>query len=194
MSRDFQTLLANHCAPLLCGIKPSNLLLGRTVPSVCAWDRLHQNGVRMVKLFRPDGTELVFLYRPAMLSETLSDPLVKERLARLGYPTESSWRKQLAHLRKRMATDEEFPHEVGFFLGYPPKDVIGFMDCERQCSRCRKVGSLWRVFEDPDQAEQLTRDYEHCKQLLLDHLRRHGELWTVELTVTAASYPRRMYA
>ena len=50
---------------------------------------------------------------------------MRETLNSLGYvyctPEEA-----LSHLSTRISY-ESFPHEIGFFLGYPVKDVLGFM-------------------------------------------------------------------
>ena len=33
----------------------------------------------------------------------------------------------MVHLIHRLRSEEEFPHEIGLFLSYPPEDVLGFI-------------------------------------------------------------------
>jgi hypothetical protein len=67
---------------------------------------------------------LVLIYQPEALGRVLQKNIVQKTLRTLGYPR--SLYGTLTHLKSRMQGDE-FPHEVGFFLGYPIKDVLCFM-------------------------------------------------------------------
>ena len=49
---------------------------------------------------------------------------------------------------RRLAGDD-FPHEVGLFLGYPPGDVEGF---RLNHGRNFKLCGLWKVYCDMEQA------------------------------------------
>ena len=46
-------------------------------------------------------------------------------------------------MRSRLAQREDFPHEIGLFLGYPLGDVIGFIKNAGQ--NCKCVG-CWKVY------------------------------------------------
>ena len=48
-----------------------------------------------------------------------------------GYDT-SNLEACLERLKERIAQCEEFPHEIGMFLGYPLEDVRGFIEKQRQ--------------------------------------------------------------
>ena len=47
----------------------------------------------------------------------------------------------LARLIERLKDADEFPHEIGLFLGYPPEDVEGFI----QEPNGQKYTGIWKV-------------------------------------------------
>lgn len=48
----------------------------------------------------------------------------------------------VAELIRRVRHEEDFPHEIGLFLGYPSEDVSGFIKHGAKNSKC--VGT-WKV-------------------------------------------------
>lgn len=48
----------------------------------------------------------------------------------------------VSQLVRRLRRQEDFPHEVGLFLSYPPEDVAGFI--ANNARRCKCAG-LWKV-------------------------------------------------
>ncbi|MBQ6903034.1 MAG: DUF3793 family protein, partial [Lachnospiraceae bacterium] len=62
----------------------------------------------------------------------------------------------------RMKTDEDFPHEIGLFLGYPPEDVQGFIDHKYEGCTC--VGD-WRVYGDAEAAKERFARFRKCKEV-----------------------------
>ena len=65
----------------------------------------------------------------------------------------------LRQLAARLCLEEEFPHEIGLFLGYPPDDVEGFIHYGPKHSKC--VGD-WRVYGNEEQAKRLFAQYRAC--------------------------------
>lgn len=62
----------------------------------------------------------------------------------------------LAEIAARWQTSGEIPHEVGLALGYPVKDVLGFMghnelECTAQCG--------WRVYGNPAPSLEANRRF-----------------------------------
>ncbi|MDR1024803.1 MAG: DUF3793 family protein, partial [Treponema sp.] len=79
----------------------------------------------------------------------------------------------LSCLGRRFRESPEFPHEIGFFLGYPAPDVLGFM--RRRGAGCKLCG-LWKVYDDVEKAAALFEEYAACRRRLLDYLQRGGAL------------------
>lgn len=67
---------------------------------------------------------------------------------------------------------------MGLFLGYPPEDVQGFMECRAKGFRC--VG-CWKVYGDAEKAQKLFASYKKCTAV---YTARHAKGTPVErLTV-----------
>jgi len=177
MNQNFEKLLATHCAPLLYGKKPSILLAKKSFPPNCEWELLWQYGFRVLWLRRRHQEEqtLMFLYHPALLEKAISHPATEQALCEMGYSYTSGLIGLLAFLRRRFIESNEFPHEVGFFLGYPPEDVMGFLSCKDHC----KASGQWKVYSDVKRALTLFDEYTRCKQILLNHIKNGTSIFSI---------------
>lgn len=128
--------VAWQAAEVVCNAKPANMIsilsrdlsCGRNM--VDLWARhssevLQAGGLCAVELQRRADRVLVMIYRPEALEQVVLDPQVRQVLEGIGYRYASSM--EALHALRRRIDGDEFPHEVGFFLGYPQKDVLGFM-------------------------------------------------------------------
>lgn len=181
MHHQFETLLATHCAPLLFGKKPAALLAEKTLPQNCPWVLLRNRGFHVFHLCWQGRSKLALIYHPNLLQGALSHPTTRQTLAQIGYPVEGSWKALLRFLRRRFAESAEFPHEVGFFLGYPPEDVVGFIRCKSDCKLCGQ----WKVFGDVEASAALFAEYARCKAALLRHLQDGGSILSADLPALA---------
>lgn len=91
----------------------------------------------------PESSLILFFHRETM-AMTLSDTKNLSLLSTLGYPVGPDIDDLLAFLRERFAV-EKIPHEVGVFIGYPLKDVKGFME---KLPRTPVHRGDWTVFGD----------------------------------------------
>lgn len=156
-----EQLLVQHGSPTLAGLKTGSLFTCADGPSleeaVDRWDRrLRSKGLRLVILRRRRGRALLYLYRPARLGRDLAREDAAALLRPRGYG--GTVEDCLASLRRRLAACEEFPHEIGLFLGYPPEDVRGFLDGRTDC----KCVGCWKVYGDACAAEKLFARYRKC--------------------------------
>lgn len=137
---------------------------------------LRRKGLRILPLRWQNGRALLYLYRPRLLERDLRDPLAQRLLAECGYDS-GSISLCLARLMARLRREEDFPHEVGLFLGYPPADVDGFMHRKEHYKFC----GLWKVYDD---VEGAIRKFERCRRCTEVYLRRYAQGYTLErLTV-----------
>lgn len=139
---------------------------------------------------------LIYVYRPAALRAYLLDPLASMPLAREGYDPddlESSIARLAVRIAQagsshaecalenvpRTASGQDvcsgscsctFPHEMGFFLGYPYEDVLGFIEHEGR--DCLAVGP-WKVYAHLDRALATFKRFRRCTQTYT-HIYRHG--------------------
>ena len=129
--------------------------------------RLGSKGLRILLLRWRGGKALLYLYRPKLLRRDLRDPLAAKLLSECGYSGTDTG-ACLARLIGRIQTEEDFPHEVGLFLGYPPADVDGFMHRKDSCKLC----GLWKVYDDVEGALRQFARCRHCTRVYLNCLAR----------------------
>lgn len=175
MSQDAQKLervLAYHCAPSLSGIKPADLiswrLQGKEGERLLAdyTVLLARRGVKLRMLRRQAQFCLLLIYRPELLTDWLERPEVSSLLAKEGYPVSEGEEAMLDTLAQRLL-QEEFPHEIGLFLGYPPDDVEGF---RRNGGRNYKLCGLWKVYGQVEEAMRRFRAFDNCRAFLCSQL------------------------
>lgn len=126
-------LIIEQCSPTLAGIKTGSLF---SVPNEDKKEfkenikRLNSvlvpRGLRLIPVKQLKNRVLIYLYRPNRLKRDLENSLAENILLQKNYPTDNADRC-VAELIKRLKSGEDFPHEVGLFLGYPAEDVNGFI-------------------------------------------------------------------
>jgi hypothetical protein len=171
VNKRFEETLARQCAPVLLGKKSAALF-----PKPPWWetdlpDTAVLPHIQFMPLSVAGKNNLVFVYRQNLLDSILKNPEVCAALANLDYPEAGSVADYLRRLSLRFLTAREFPHEVGFFLGYPPADVLGFI---RHKGACCKLCGVWKVYSDVEKARALFREYDRCKQQMLEYIQKGG--------------------
>lgn len=166
----FRALLA-RTALVRCGLKPAEIyqvphccqisLTAQEPPRICRQlpDILAHFGLPWRVLRNREGQSLVFFYDPELLTQTLNDPLVREYLESVGYGCMTGLDSWLDALCERFA-QPGFPHEIGLFLGYPLKDVKGFMQPGASpvyCGAWKVYGSLEPSLSIMNRFRQVTR-------------------------------------
>lgn len=144
-----------YCSPTLAGLKSGNMF---SMPCKNFKDllcdirqlnrRLDAKGVKIIPLRHSNERCLLYVFRPSALIGDLADEQARQILRDSGYksckPSEC-----IGRLLKRVKFSEEFPHEIGLFLGYPPEDVRGYM---MDGGRCPKCTGCWQVYGDESSA------------------------------------------
>lgn len=159
-----EELIVQLCSPTLAGLKTGSLFscpyqsereLANDVRRMNR--RLSPKGVRVLVL-RVRRRALIYVYRPSSLRKDFANEAVAALLERFGYSVDCAERC-VVQLIDRLQTSEEFPHEIGLFLGYPPEDVCGFI--ENKAQDCKCVG-CWKVYGDEVEAKRRFAQYKKC--------------------------------
>ena len=168
--RSFACDLATLCAPTLAGLKPASLFRYQPAPGqdaaamAAAWHtELSPRGVTVqVRKQGPrTGAVPVYVYRPARVAKLLADDRTLAFLAGEGY-TPGTAGELLAQLAERLCCEQDFPHEIGVFLGYPLADVIGFIQNRgKNFTAC----GYWKVYTDPTAAQAEFDRYKKCERI-----------------------------
>lgn len=173
-------LIAYHCAPALAGIKPANIFSCRKSDhpalrgELCSLNsELNKKGIYLEILRECGKRALVMLYRKNKLKERLSDAEISKLLEGFGYPKNADIGLMIETLRNRVTDSEEFPHEIGAFLGYPIGDIYGFMNHKNE--NCLYTG-YWRVYGDVEKCKECFRRYDVCRDAILKRIRNGQSL------------------
>lgn len=161
-----QEAMIAHCAPTLAGIKTGNLFSVHTEEELTDEIRalngiLTKKGLRLIPVKKAEKYTLVYLYRPKKLRDDLGSPEAADILEEKGYPCKNP-NCCLVELVKHLEKDKDFPHEIGLFLGYPPKDVKCFMKnpCEGvRCSGC------WKAYTNCRKAQKTFEQFKKCMRV-----------------------------
>lgn len=180
--RCFETKLAYHTAPSLLGIKCASLV---SMP-MDRFDIIEQTerfnaiaggkGLKIKLMCHCKERTLILQYNEKLLSASLSDPDRREILQAYGYSKFFVLENDLDRLAERISSAEanEFPHEIGIFLGYPTEDVIGFiMNKGNNFKAC----GCWKVYGDVKKAERSFENYDKCRKFLCSKLERGDDIY-----------------
>lgn len=149
-----EMLLAIHCAPLLHGIKLSNLVKMNKEQSEVLCKNIRGAGLSIwFLLYEGDGNQ-VLLFRRDEMQEFLNRSDIQRFLKRFGY-TDFNLTKVLlklsVHMKAYKNEQQDFPHELGILLGYPIDDVLAYMENKGENY---KYCGYWKVYHNIEQAKR----------------------------------------
>ncbi len=164
-----EKLIAYYCAPALAGIKPANIAACHKsrIPNIHEEivrlnDELNSRDIYIDILSECDERVLVIAYRKKVLGEHLQKSDMNEFLSKFNYPQYVTVSEYINFLKSRICKDN-FPHEIGVFLGYPLHDICGFIN--HRDDGCILVGE-WKVYDDAEAAQKLFSRYKACRNAL----------------------------
>ena len=177
--KNAQTQLAIQCAPVITGIKPSNLLIVRSNQEQAVKQLLRHSGICWFRLIRSEEKLIYLLFHRSSLEAYLGNNQVRDILFQMGYEQRALGavlRTFQARYQRYMDQGGEFPHEMGLLLGYPWEDVKGFI--ENQGKNSLYTG-YWKVYENVPAKKQIFRRYEEAQRLLVELLAKDVEFTTI---------------
>lgn len=180
----FEQILIDQCAPTLAGMKPASLFRFPAYPAlretVCRWDDcLWPLGIRMVVLKECAAAAVVYLYRETWLEEIVQEADTHRFLERCGYRN-FQIPAMLSLLSDRLCSEQDYPHEIGVFLGYPLEDVVGFIENKGHNFTCC---GLWKCYGDPKAAQTRFASYRACT---IDYKRQYARGTPIIQLIVAA--------
>ena len=159
--------IAVQCAPLLAGLKPSNLLIIPMGMEAVLRHSLRGTRIAMYLLSEYDGKQVFLLYKVNELIVYLTEQNVQRLLLDLGYEggelyslLQSVSKKYTAHKQEK----EAFPHELGLLLGYPAVDVKGFMEQE---GKNFLYSGYWKVYGNVRETVLLFKEFGRAKEYVV---------------------------
>lgn len=170
------SFLAWQAAEVVAQAKPANLInildrelaCGRNMSSL--WEKhktsvLKDSKVLGLELKQKNDRRLVLIYNPVELEKVLFRRPVQKALKQLGYEYENV-DEALRHIQKQMQ-GAGFPHEIGFFLGYPIKDVYGFMGL---CDLPVSGNGSWKIYGKVESSLAVLNEHIAAREVVIDAL------------------------
>lgn len=168
--QDIEMQIAFQCAPLIAGLKLSNLLMVQNTDTGKVKQILRRTGISYYIVAVTGKKTAVLLYNRQQLEDYLAEKKVQQLLLEMGYQ-EFTLSEVLSYFRVRyqgyMEDGKEFPHEMGLLLGYPIEDVRGFIQNEGE--NCLYTG-YWKVYENLSEKVVLFRKFENARETLIQML------------------------
>lgn len=192
----FEQELIEHCSPTLASIKAASLFtytyksLKELHVRVTYWNsKMKRKGITFDILSENMGVNkaLIYVYRRADLEKILNRDEIRSFLLNHGYLIDDNeivggvnCENIILQLKKKFEKLNQFPHEIGIFLGYPIGDVKGFI--ENHGCNCKCTG-YWKVYCNEEEATKTFRKYKKCRDIYMN-------LWisgrsVMQLTVAA---------
>ncbi len=177
--QELEITIANHCAPVLCGIKSSNMICvnRHEANSICKVCR--ETNLSTTCLFENCQKSVLLLYNRLMMEQTMNEFKNKEFLENQGYETLEVI-DVLHEVSKRFTSykqnEAEFPHELGILLGYPVWDVIGFI--ENKGENCLYTG-YWKVYYELSKAIVTFHQYDNARKKVLNKIKQGNTLASI---------------
>lgn len=165
-----ETHLVVQCAPMISGIKISNLLIVERSMAAQVRRVLNRSGISWFLLLENEEKVTYLLYCKEELEDYLKEKNVCQSMKRFGYEN-LDLSVVLSQFQKRyesyMSQRGGFPHEMGLLLGYPVEDVEGFI---KNQGRNYLYSGYWKVYGHVEEKVALFERYEEARKLLLQFL------------------------
>lgn len=181
MRSEIESIIINQCSPVLFGCKPSALFMIQSEYYLSYLSTLLPADIGFTVLRKHENRLLVLAFDKISLEKTILNEVILKLLRGLGYPAGTcrgdpgNGQKQasgtasvfilLDYLKKRFEL-KDFPHEVGFFLGYPAEDVLGFV---KHRGENYKLCGYWKVYGNVNRARKCFNRYDFCREFMKNY-------------------------
>lgn len=162
-----ETQIVMQCAPVIAGLKISNLLIVGNHNREHVKTIMKKTGLCWKELLNLNNQTTFLVYQPEKLKEYLMQQNVQDLMKRLGY--QSCTQKELVeNVQKKyweyMVHRGAFPHEMGLLLGYPAEDVYGFIEND---GKNFLFSGYWKVYENMPAKKKLFMKFEQARETML---------------------------
>lgn len=162
-------LIVRYCSPTLAGIKAANMFncpfptdgtIGGQLRS-CR-DCLTDRGIHIAVLRKGACCALLYVYRHACIARILQDEETFSFLRQYGGYRSRDVKGAIRHVSRRLREFQDFPHEIGVFLDYPLRDVLGFIENGGQGCLCC---GCWKAYSDEESARKAFQRIKKCEDI-----------------------------
>jgi len=163
-------MLIRYCSPTLGALKTANLFSFSFLSKeeldymLTMWnEELNLKGVSLHLLGIRKKRALIYVCRTSMLEKDLLKDGVRGFLKGYGY-RDTFVSGYIDKLKERIRCSNEFPHEIGLFLGYPLADVKGFIENNGKNYKCT---GEWKVYCNECEAMNQFTKFKKCREVYI---------------------------
>lgn len=165
-SRHQKLFLIENLAPLVLGKKPA-VLLNVFFENPKEWETFkllfsQQRPLQNREIRTLNRRRQIFFYQQDILDSLLGQDPILDFLKTLNYPAAYSLETYLGFLQEKIVS-LKFPDEIGVFLGYPLKDVLGFMGL-LPLPYIKTQG--WRIYGDEKLSDKVYAGSKEARHLM----------------------------
>lgn len=167
--------IVRFCSPTLAGLKVASLFTYKfnNKSQLCrdikrANRRLQIKGIKFQILNIFNNLAIIYVYRISKLQIILENKEIEKFLSTFGY-RDFDIVSCLKNLSLRMRENNNFPHEIGIFLGYPLKDTIAFIENKGKNYLC---SGYWKVYNNETEAIKIFARYKKCTEI---YCKKHAQ-------------------
>ena len=168
--RELEHTLIYQCAPVLSGLKISNLLILDREMISAALRIIRAIGLSWAVMYQNDRKVTYLIYHRDRLERILRDSKNMLFFRERGFSS-GSLHDAIQEVSSRYTACMEgtagFPDELGLFLGYPIGDVIGYIE---HGGKDYLLNGYWKVYTDPDTAAALFQCYDAITEKMMREL------------------------
>lgn len=165
--RKLETQFVLQCAPLIVGLKMSNLFMISKKEIDSIRGLLTDSKISCFVLYTQNDRAAILLYDKKKMEHCLKKTNIRNFFENAGYcKTDLLYVLSVFRGRYQMYRrgEAEFPHELGLLLGYPIEDVEGFIS--NKGKKFLYTG-YWKVYDNVPAKKDLFRMYELAKETLI---------------------------
>lgn len=159
-----ETRLAIQCAPVLAKLKVSNLL-NINISDLDNLYKQFKNTSYSIKVIYSDSKQAYcFIYLKESLIRYLNNPYIQKYLLSIGYHSleiDDIFKQFSIRFINSRRVQSEFPHEIGFLLGYPIDDVLSYI--QKNGEECEYIG-YWKVYHNKEKALKMFSLFDYVSE------------------------------
>lgn len=167
-------IIISYCSPTLANLKIGNIFsykcssISLLKKQLDSYNKLlNSKSIFLTLLNFKDDNALIYMFRSQQLERYLLSFEVQSFMKKYGYSSGSIYH-YIKKLSYKLRFNNEFPHEIGLFLGYPLEDVKCFIT--NHGLHCKYLGT-WKVYHNLDDALKTFDSYKKCTKVYKNKLK-----------------------
>lgn len=159
-----------QCAPVIAGLKISNLLIVERSQLKAAVGLIREFGLSAFLLYGTINRLSILVFNGKRLEDYLMKNENLRFLENLGYEeisVNNVLRKISGKYAEYMNQTSTFPDELGIALGYPTEDVLGYMENN---GRDYLLNGYWKVYSSAEEKAELFRSFDEITESMMRRL------------------------